>query len=464
MAHVKWSEGIQSLLETCSQYSGMWPTVSFRILGQPLDEPNKLLAAVVHFQAITDALHESVRITMSDPCVIEGTVSIVNYVALLESWRQGSSGDLVGWTVEPPQIQNVDWEPNIPSSWLWNSALEDVTGIDGPYICCRLSGRGRDSLHDVDSAVVDSARALQISRDEWMEEYVGITISPVVEPFLYVLLPIAVGLQGQYDPIEDRCSATLTYRSPYQIGDFWIRLGTGRWESGLPEHHFQKEEDKEHEWKQARFTYDATHLATGADTLNIWVGAGDDNSRFMWSTRVSLKSTQSADDIRRRFLARWYGLVNQSIATHILPGREGRKNRSDRTQDRFEVALSNVCGALGYAVLFGGRALSTSGADFVAFDATRSRAYVFSVTLSNNVNEKLRTLKLFLHDIGDASTGYMLCPIVVCQVARECFLPEDLRNAQECSISVLGQEDLEPLTVEPVDLERFEEKLLGLLE
>lgn len=462
MTQVKWTEGIQSLLEQCVEYSGMWSVVTFRILGEPLETSNRLNTIIGHFQAVPENLRESIRVTMSSPYVIEGTVLFEEFVSLLKSWLEGEPGQLLGWTVSPPKIGNLDWESKIQSDWLWNPLMKEITRFQGKYLCTRLSGRGNDEIYDVEKEIWASARSLHMQRDEWMRDYIGANVSPVTNSYLYVVLPITVAVDCHYIEEDNQCQATVTYRNPYTIEDFWIRLGTGRWENSLPVYRLHEEVALSDGWKQAHFIYDLSSSIDQGDTLNVWVGEGDSEATFLWSTRVELKSSNTPEDIRRRFLSTWYEFGSQSIAQHVQKQGVGSKASSGRVQDNFEVLLSNVCGSLGYSVLFGGRALSTGGIDFIAFDSQTKQVYLFSVTVSNDVREKVRTLVLALEDIRPDLNGWSLCPLIVCRVTTNCFLPEDLRNAQELGIPILGEEDLESLKTDPPDLERFEELLRGL--
>lgn len=58
--------------------------------------------------------------------------------------------------------------------------------------------------------------------------------------------------------------------------------------------------------------------------------------------------------------------------------------KGNKIQDHFEGVLANICGALGFAVMFGGTLLSNTGIDFIAFEKEAAKAYVFSVTVSND--------------------------------------------------------------------------------
>jgi hypothetical protein len=159
----------------------------------------------------------------------------------------------------------------------------------------------------------------------------------------------------------------------------------------------------------------------------------------------------------------FYRLSRQTLALHVggaqgaaLGGVKGQP----RSKDAFEVAVANACGGLGYAVLFGGTVLGTQGVDLVAFDQRRGTAYAISVTVSNDIADKLRELKLVRGqlDVG-LSASWKVKPVIITGQPAARLLQGDRQSADQERTLLLTLEDLQGLIEEPVDLDALDAAL-----
>ncbi|GMA62093.1 hypothetical protein NZD89_20370 [Alicyclobacillus fastidiosus] len=91
----------------------------------------------------------------------------------------------------------------------------------------------------------------------------------------------------------------------------------------------------------------------------------------------------------------------------------------------------------------------------MAFDSGESNVYVISVTVSNDLDKKLRTLLPALSDLESAFEGWMVYPVIVSLEFAKAFLHNDFMNAQQAGVALLSEEDLEPLRLAPPDLNAF---------
>ncbi len=454
MSYVNFIDGLKELLHECRNSVGMWQTVAFRILGYYIDD-NRIKTVIANFQAALTESRIYSQVTITTPFVMEGVISFEEFIDLISSWHSGESGVLANLELERPDIQQLEWNQKIIEDELYSPLFVKLSEFQSKYRFHRLLGNGKEQDYRAEEEFQELCRHFQKRRDEIMMEYLQFNMSPVIRPYLSILLPIAVGISTEYITEKRHCIISVSYKSPLTNSDFWVIVSPDRWESSKESHVFQYEgKRQEYGWERSNFIYEL-HSDSDPDYLNVWVGRVSTPNIFEWSTRLDMEKPRTSVQIREAFLQTWYDYANQQIAKHIKKQELGTKGKSGSVSQQFEIIIANSFSALGFSVFFGGTILKTPGIDLVAFELTDGKVYVVSVTVSNDVDEKLRSLFIAIEDLRFAFEGWQISLLIVSMESERTFLHNDIVNAQKAGVVILGQESLEALTFDPPNLDYF---------
>ncbi|QRF22839.1 hypothetical protein FY534_03455 [Alicyclobacillus sp. TC] len=458
MPYLKLHEGFNQLLHICREFHDMWPSVTFRILGRQVPDSDHVKTVICNFQATPNKGREYSQTSITAPLVMEGTVGFQEFLSLISAWSNGESGTLGDVVLECPDIHQVDFDQSVLEDGLYNPLLTDLPTFQSKYRFHRISGGGNDQDSDVETQVYELCRDLEQLPDEWMMEYLGVRVTPGVRPYLHMIFPICVGINTSYDKELRQCQVKLAYRRPMSKNDFWVRMSSGRWQASLPSYSFQDEQQADG-WHCSSFEYPLPS-DDDPDRVNVWVGRLPQSRSFEWSTTIAMEKPRTPVQVRQDFLRVWYDYAGQQIAKHAQRQEPGTRGKSGNVSEQLEILVSNVFSAMGFSVFFGGTILKTPGIDLVAFDSAESNVYVISVTVSNDLDKKLRTFLPALHDLETALHGWLIRPVMVSLESTKAFLHNDFVNAQQAGVVLLSEEDLEPLSLEYPDLDAFRKHLV----
>ncbi|MEW6142467.1 MAG: hypothetical protein AB1597_04825 [Chloroflexota bacterium] len=105
---------------------------------------------------------------------------------------------------------------------------------------------------------------------------------------------------------------------------------------------------------------------------------------------------------------------------------------------RFESAVHNLFGCLGYSCIFTGREWGTEGIDTLAFGpGLDDKVLAVSVTTSNNIAEKIRTMLLQLENLKRGIGNIAVIPVICASITSDCVLHSDWVNLKAHNISLL---------------------------
>ena len=116
-------------------------------------------------------------------------------------------------------------------------------------------------------------------------------------------------------------------------------------------------------------------------------------------------------------------------------------DKNPKDPDRLEAAVHTLLACAGYRCVFTGRAWGIQGIDTIAFSPSGKKAVAISVTISNNIGEKIRTLLPALNRLRNESTGIEHVPAIFSPVDPTEIMDSDRRDAAAHGVSlVLGPE------------------------
>jgi hypothetical protein len=417
------------------------------------DEPFNLRVHTLgaHFQATPTPQAHFVELRLQNPMVLAGAISVHDFRGLLTAWLEGNGGLLHQYMVEPPSVlQNLEWRQDVQVAPDYFPLIDQLPPWPSTFREARLSGGGvsfeqsyRDWLQTIRFQIAPQrSHPVTFARD-----YLGMQWG-MDAPYLLIHLPLALAMSTEYDAANQKLLVDLHFRPPLSVRDLEVRIGSGLFNASLPTRVPASIGRDDFGWDLGR----VEHHAPAGSALKVWlsrIGMGVD---FGWELTVDLGRPNSPGLIRERFLPRWYTYGFQNLAAEVelrMPGDKG-----SRPADAFELAIANVCGALGFGVLFAGHMLKSQGVDLVAFDERSHRLYVISATIGNSIGEKLRSLVNLLPDIDKHVTpGWEVRPVIVTTQAE--LIAEDLKACHERGVLVLHDIQLAPLKEAPPDLEAF---------
>ena len=104
---------------------------------------------------------------------------------------------------------------------------------------------------------------------------------------------------------------------------------------------------------------------------------------------------------------------------------------------RFESAVHNLLGCLGYSCIFTGREWGTEGIDTLAFGPELDKVLAVSVTTSNNIAEKIRTMLPQLENLKRGVENVTVIPVICASITSDSVMHSDWENLKAHKISLL---------------------------
>jgi len=112
---------------------------------------------------------------------------------------------------------------------------------------------------------------------------------------------------------------------------------------------------------------------------------------------------------------------------------------------RLEAAVHTIFACAGYSCVFTGQAWGAQGIDTIAFPRSRGKALVISVTTSNNIGAKIRTLLPPLNKLRNELTEFKLVPVIFSPIEPADLTDGDLREAAAQGVSLMLRPEIEEL-------------------
>ncbi len=112
---------------------------------------------------------------------------------------------------------------------------------------------------------------------------------------------------------------------------------------------------------------------------------------------------------------------------------------------RFETAVHTLLCCLGYSCVFTGRAWGTQGVDTLAFSPGYDKVLAISVTITNNIGEKIRTMLPQLENLRKGLEGISISPVIIAPVSPDCVKHSDLEDLESHKIKLVLLPQLEQI-------------------
>lgn len=112
---------------------------------------------------------------------------------------------------------------------------------------------------------------------------------------------------------------------------------------------------------------------------------------------------------------------------------------------RFEAAVHNLMACLGYNCIFTGRELGTQGIDTLAFYPSLDKVLAISVTTTNDIREKIRTMLPMLEKLRSELENLTIVPLICASISPNVVLQSDRENAKAHKVSLVLLPQLEQL-------------------
>jgi len=116
-----------------------------------------------------------------------------------------------------------------------------------------------------------------------------------------------------------------------------------------------------------------------------------------------------------------------------------------RDSGRFEAAVHNMLSCMGYMCIFTGREWGTQGIDTLAFAPELDRVLAASMTVANNIGEKIRTMLPKLQELKTNLEGISVLPVIIAAVSPDVVLHSDHEDAKAHGIVLVLKPELEQI-------------------
>jgi hypothetical protein len=455
VANLSWSDGIECLRSQVVILGDAWPAVAFRLTG-PLKGPNSLNTMGVHLEGTFENRTGELTEAFDPPVVLEGFMTAIQVTNLLAHWREGQDFRFGDWTLSAPSVVNTEWTPDMPTSWLWNPLLYPSAGT-GQFRVHRLSGSG-----PMDQAwreqVAAAAASVGMTPQTWSQAYLGLTWDGSASHFM-AIFPIPATMSARYELTSQSLLTEVRFRRPLQVQEFWIRMSPGQWRVSLERLPLQHETSDQDGWAIAS-RVDA--MPPDHEEMNLWGGRDRSTLPFDWNLTLGLSERATVEGSLRAFLSTWYELSGKTpgaLVGSAVSGATGR-GQHQMVESAVELLVVNSLAALGCSVFFGAKPLDTRGLDCMAFDRANLNAFPISVTIGNDIGEKIRKWLEVRSEIASGiGDHWTLHPVVITAQPMSNVMPADIRSATEAGVLVLTAESLACLTNEPPDVRSFWESI-----
>ena len=123
-------------------------------------------------------------------------------------------------------------------------------------------------------------------------------------------------------------------------------------------------------------------------------------------------------------------------APNILRDSLGLDNQV-KDAGRLEVAVHMLLGCAGFICIFSGREWGIQGIDTLAFSSTMTKVVAISVTSTNNIGEKIRTMLPQLNKLNKELPEMRVLAVIAAPIDPETVLDSDQRDAKAHDISLI---------------------------
>jgi hypothetical protein len=457
MANLPWAEALGALESEVQRLRDAWEAVEFRLL---MGSTNPPVTEGVYFEPTIEPLPGDLRVAFDIPLLLQGRMSVIQFLALLQSWTGGQAFSFGGYDFVAPEITGtLSWDKDVPSTHLFNRPLNPLPPTDTEYRFHRLTGGGGTPNTTVRDQINTIAYAMGTTPYSLLEKYMGMGWDGSIKNFSAVVPLPATMLQPSRQS-EESLRVCMRYRRPLLMPDFWVRASADVWRSSLPKINLADEQPDGYGWYRGCADVDEP---SGEAALNVWAGREGSSQLYDWHVieRAETAASPQPELTTRAFLTAWNRLATRRPASLLGdPAKAATGRGGANVGAAAELLVLNGLAALGYPTFYGPSPFETSGVDIMTFDVTTKTAFAISVTVTEAIADKIGKLVLLREEL-DAAVGddWHLSLVVVTIQPRGALVAARLKEANDDDVNVLTGEDLQPLMDESPDLRPFEQAL-----
>lgn len=363
---------------------GQWPAVDLRFVWLPASGSDPERAVYVAMRGIFERGEPLAR-CWSDPPMWRGAVSPDAAAGVLEAWKRGAHGELGLLRLPVPTVSSISANPR-PSNHLTllGHLGHDAFGLPPTwhFRYWHLTGYGSSPVGQGTtlSAINPSLRWTDESAEATFRYHAGFDLSRISESRFDAFLPSPYAVELG-DEVMNSVSVRFYSRSEQLPPKLWAAIGSGPWDMRFPRFTGWSIVEGLTDW----FTYEqGLAMPSGLDSPCVWVGT-DDEPWFRLGVRLPAFGLAAQ---RRRA---WQLLQDRQRPIAEV-ARMTSKDKKRNGAALLELGVGNALAAYGWQVVHGGAPLATEGIDLLALHEPTRRAIGLSVTLGNDIGEKLRRL------------------------------------------------------------------------
>jgi hypothetical protein len=456
MANLPWADSMLALHRQIEQLAGAYEAIEFRLL-LGSSESGRRTTEGAYFEPTVESLPRDLRVAFEVPLLIQGRMTVVQFLALLQNWRDGQPFKFDTYEFAAPEITStLSWDQDIPAGHLFNRLINPLPPTDTEYRFHRLTGGSgantliRDQLNSV-------ATSMGTTPYNLIERYMGMSWDGSTR-YLTAVVPIPATMLEPQRQADGGVQVCMRYRRPFQTEDFWVRVSPEVWRSSLPKVSISGESPDSFGWYRA-----CTRVEIPLDKpdVNVWAGRVDSTQLYDWHVLNRVETPAPPEATTRTFLTSWNRLATRRPAALLSDPTKAATGRGAANVDvAAELLLLHGLAALGYPTFYGPSPFETSGVDIMAFDVSTKTALAVSVTVTEAIADKIGKLVLLKGELSAAiGSSWRLTLVVVTIQARDSLVPARLQEASDANVIVLTGEDLKSLMDESPDLRPFEQAL-----
>ena len=414
--------------------NGPWTGVDVRLLLLPSAEGREEQTGYLALRGVF-AAWEPLQRCWHDPPMWRGGVSVREAADAADAWAKGGTAQLGSVALSRPEFHSLHGEPR-PSVHLTSQRLlgNDAFGIpaDWSFSYWRVYGNGGGVVAEPTAlSLVDAAarwtggRPADVFRYHLGEDLTH-TSAGRFEAFLPS--PYAVRL----DPVGEGELAVILYsRGDDQAPPLWATAGSGPWDMRMERHRRWSPIEAPPGWGGFR---QILAVDPQVPVLLVWIGK-DDEPWLTVAARAPVTGLAAQREAAWRLLQEQQKSVEALVA---LTARDKMKNGAAF----LELGVGNALVAAGWQVLHGGVPAAVEGIDLVAFHEPSQRALCLSITLGNNLGEKLRRMLDTRQSLAPVLSEWRPWWAILTSLDGGNIVAGDVEDCLRQGVSVLTSEDL----------------------
>lgn len=424
------NEAFQAFLDQVRKYPGMWDSIALRVVAARKGDTFFLLGLR---GTLSVGEVEGVDVLFSTPDVI-----------LFQESRRASDIEQLLASLEQGTIELGDTPMQVDGFGRWK--CQEFAGggqswVDEPLPHTMLHVAGRQVHEVADETDID--RRLRpwgySSLQELCLDRLGFPVGRAYLTQIQFIMPIFLEASASF--VEDQLRIELRYHCSLRLDDLrasYVLTGqrNGGHAPSRGQLRFSRPQNLEDQPGFCRASAEETLASdvTGA-TAYVFHTSREDP---LYTLRAVKAATAKSNPVlsAMNFMAGKPGETGIQGCERVFRQGLGLENVGiDAT--KLEAATQNLMACAGYVCLFAGKILGTQGVDILAFSQDFAKCFAISVTASNKIGDKIRTLLPQRNKLQAELEGVAVVPLIFAPVAWDEVKRSDLQDAKAHNIGLM---------------------------